>query len=427
MKKFYPFMAAALLAVPSASQAQSAETVRRAAATVKNVLMPDLAKAAARAADDGSVWRAGKSSVYEYDTDGWIKQYDHTFTYNAAGCMLTDEATAADGSGTLTTNTYDALLPSYTTLTTVSTRTDAASAWGTPSVTLRREVTHDSEGRITRVAEYDGAAGEYDQESIVMTMKYDSEGKACELSVTQYGDSDGSFSATLANIKWHDYDYESIFSLLNDTDGDDLGLTGEVAGKMTSADITLSMNGITLNGTFTGTYTDNGFQQTMTMKYMYMTVVSVQYDMTYTDEYGSCVSNSVTKSQEGNTYERQTITCNQQGDRTAALVESGSSSDKMSTREGYTYDYTYDNGRVAEVVTSEWEADGEPYTLMSKTVYSAYTDVAAGIGTATFKHAGGDAAVYTLGGCRVGTSTEKLGKGIYIVRQGSSTKKVTVK
>ncbi len=427
MKKIYPLIAAALLAMPSASQAQSTETVRRAAATVKRMLMPNLAKAAAKTATEGGVWRPGKSVVYEYGTDSWNKQYDHEFTYNAAGYILTDEATATNGSSTLTTNTYDSYLPSYVTLTTEITRADASSAWGEPTVTLRRDITHDSEGRITSVTEYDGSSDDANADDpTTLTVEYDSEGKACKLSMSQYDSDAGNSTITMSNIKWQDYNYEGLFSLFS-SDSEDFGITGNEAGKITSADLSVSTYGMTLSGTLTGNYTDEGYEQAFSLKYLVMSIMSVTYNVAYTDANGSCVATSVIKTQNGTDCERQTITADDHGNYTAMLFESGSSTDNLSTREGYTYDYTYDNGRIAEVVTSEWAGDGEPYTPMTKTVYSAYTDVAAGIGTATFKPADAATAVYTLDGCRVGTSTKNLGKGIYIVRQGSSAKKITVK
>ena len=80
MKKIYPLIAAVLIAMPSASQAQSAQTVQRAAAKVKHLLMPNVAKAAAKATTEGGVWRPGKAVVYEYNNSAWSKQYDQTFT-----------------------------------------------------------------------------------------------------------------------------------------------------------------------------------------------------------------------------------------------------------------------------------------------------------------------------------------------------------
>lgn len=424
MKKIYPLIAAVLIAMPSASQAQSAQTVQRAAAKVKHLLMPNVAKAAAKATTEGGVWRPGKAVVYEYNNSAWSKQYDQTFTYNTAGYILTDEKSYDNGSATLTTNTYDSLLPSYLTLTTESSRSSATEAWSEPTVTLRREVTHDSEGRITSVTEY---ADEDSDSPTTLTVKYDNDGKACELSMSQYDSDAGNSTITMSNIKWQDYNYDGLFSFFS-SDSEDFGLTGDEAGKITSADLSVSTYGMSLSGTLTGTYTDEGYNQTFSLTYYGMSIMSVKYDMAYTDANGSCVATSVIKTQgSGTTCERQTITMDDHGYCTALLIESGYSTDNLSTREGYTYDYTYDNGRIAEVVTNEWAADGEPYTPMIKTVYSAYADVAASIGTATFQHNDAATAVYTLDGCRVGTTTKNLTKGIYIVRQGTSAKKVTVK
>lgn len=427
MKKLISFMAAALIAAPSASQAQTAETVSQAAGIVKKMLLPDLAKAAAKKAAEGSVWRPGKSAVYEYASGNWNKQYDHAFTYNAAGYVLTDEATATDGSCTITTNTYDSYLPSYATSTTESTRTNASSAWGEPREIMRRETTHDSEGRITRVVAYNWDDDEEAlEEAGTMTLKYDSEGKASEIKMSQFSSDAGNINITVSNIKWYEYDYSTLFSIL-DSDGDDFGLTGNDAGKITSADITLTASNLSMNGTISGTYSDSSYQQTLSIKYMGYTVTSMQYDMAYTDANGSCVSTTVTKSQEGTSYERQTITCNNQGDCTATITKQGSSADDLSTLEGYTFDYTYADGHIAEVLTSEWAADDEPYSPLSKTVYSDYADVAAGINAATASPANAATTVYSIGGSRVGTTTDNMGKGIYIVRQGASAKKVVVK
>ena len=223
MKKIYPLIAAVLIAMPSASQAQSAQTVQRAAAKVKHLLMPNVAKAAAKATTEGGVWRPGKAVVYEYNNSAWSKQYDQTFTYNTAGYILTDEKSYDNGSATLTTNTYDSLLPSYLTLTTESSRSSATEAWSEPTVTLRREVTHDSEGRITSVTEY---ADEDSDSPTTLTVKYDNDGKACELSMSQYDSDAGNSTITMSNIKWQDYNYDGLFSFFS-SDSEAFGFTAE--------------------------------------------------------------------------------------------------------------------------------------------------------------------------------------------------------
>lgn len=392
------------------------------------------------------------------DTQEWEKSAEYTNTYNAEGLLsvqlvddgstitrteytydedqnitLMQSSVSEDGGSNFTPSekreqTYDDYVPF---LVIEKNRYEwDNNAWQTTGDAYKRTIKRDADKNVTSVVISVPYNGGYDDTKRITNtfdpntkkadtfkyeeLDYNDDYTALEWGVTQH----------LKNMSWHDTNGQLVSEY---SDWINYG------NELEEASVYFDDNGEEyLGGHIAVEYDDNGgYNETIDYSVLYpgMDVTS----LTYTDDNGSYVYETeyyeADEDAEGVTeddLQEHSQSIAQYDDHGNLVLETNSMLNEDGTEleitDGTKYDYTYDNTTDAEkeVVVSMFDYDSKEYLPFMKIVTDAYTDIT-GIHQATNKAETATTQIYNLQGIRTNSTASR---GVYIIRQGNTVKKV---
>lgn len=487
MKKF-TFLAILLLCTVGTTAQVSKKSIRTRLKTPKTVVTDKLSalqlqKAAfnkQKAASQQSVWKPGSETFYIYEEGEWLPVASSTMTYDKAGNpltvtmdedgmlmrstytydannMRTSETVETDESGsgeewiydTKTVQTYDPIVTDFVTSKMEYSWDDVESNWGPGNKqSQKRTVTRDAKGRVTslEITAYFSYTDSWDIVSRTDISYDEATGKAVTYAYRQADSLDPETGkiilgspTTYKNIEWENTDGQ----ILKDFDELVLG-----ANRFKKADI-YSGEGEEeeLLGSYEVVYTEGKADFVLTglsadgMEKEVRTYTTTDGNGSFTEE----IAYYMDEDEDGELTEEECVReslimqYDEQGNRTLEeyhAQETPDSEDEIigGSRTIYTYDET--TKAVKEAVEEEYfvEYDDESgdiisagYEPLGKIVYSDFTDVTVTSIQTAATEAGATKAIYNLQGIAVGTSTDNLPAGIYIVKKDNKTYKMIKK
>ena len=392
------------------------------------------------------------------DTQEWEKSAEYTNTYDANGRLtvqlmddgatitrteytynkdnnitLMQSSVSEDGGSTFTPSekreqTYDEFVPN---LVIEKKRFEwDNNAWITNGDAYKRTIKRDADNNVTSLVISVPYNGEYEDTKRI-TNTFDSDTKKADTFKYEELDYNDDHTALewevteqLKNMTWHKTNGQLVSEY-----GDWINYGNELE----EASVYFNEDGQEyLGGQIAVKYDDNGgFNETIDYSVLYpgKDVTS----LTYTDDNGSYVYENeyyeADKDAEGVTeddLQEHSKSVAQYDDHGNLVLEINSELNEDGTdleiTDGTKYDYTYDNTTDAEkeVVVSMFDYDSKEYLPFMKIVTDAYTDIT-GIHQATNKAETATTQIYNLQGIRTNSTASR---GVYIIRQGNTVKKV---
>lgn len=392
----------------------------QAQAPAAKVLMKAFAPSAApKAASDNAQKLPMHSYTWDYDGMTNTYRYESDYTYNANGTLATELQRHHDTPQKRITHTYDTEVTSMLTLTTEASYDASTKTWGQEQTTYRYDVKRNTEGQVVQMVSYETDDNGTLQPEIIIDVTYTSDGTPDVVAFT-YTDEDESGVGvfTISNITWTDADGQQMVDV-----GEMFSLIS--GGKQVkSATMELTSMGMTFSGPVNVTYDENGvISAKVELGYFGFTYVTLGFTQTTTDANGSFQLDSTCSGLGENIYSRLVVTYDERGNLTQRDEYEGTTADDLekTSSERTTYEYLeYIDQRCA--IYYSWDQTTDTYTPYLKVVYDQF---ATGIEKiATEATASPTTRVYSLDGQLVGTSTENLSSGLYIVRSGQTARKV---
>lgn len=383
-------------------------------------------KAAEKAARKASkqVNTPSLTTTFKYNDGTWDYSYETEYTYDAHQNVTQTVTKSGDTYVEKYSYTYDATSPTLLVAVDHQTWNATAGSWGEAEHQLINTVTRNDDGTIKSLhIVSNGYKNETSESTINATYGSDKTLTTVDYTTTE---DDETTTMTFKNIVWEqtdgDFDLTALF-------GDDLSPVMEGTNLIKSADVTLSADYVSIPGTFTTTYTDNGWKATMalTFSYGFYTLnMSAEYAKEYTDANGSYVY-TINSDNAGDTeYEKDVVTIDEHGSTVEYVIYYGGSASDASLYGASKAEVTYDDeGRPSTDIVYYYDKTSESYVPFAKTEYE-YSSADA-ISTVQNTTAAAQTGVYTLGGTLVSQSTDALPSGLYIVREGGKAYKMAVR
>lgn len=432
-----------------------------------------------RKADAGqavSLWKPTAEVFYIYEEGEWLPMASSTMTYDKAGNPLTviiDEdglltrttytydannmqicnVLESDESGSgeewiyeeKTENTYDPVVTDFMTSKMEYKWDDVESDWGPgDKQSQRKTVTRDAEGRVVSVerSAYFSYTDSWDVDSRIDITYDEATGKAVTYAYRQSEGFDPETGKIVLgaptvyrNIEWENTDGQ----ILEDFDGLLLGANRfkkadtywgededaelmehcEVVYQAGKKDFVLTVTSADGMEKMVNTYTVTDENGSFVEEHAYYMDENEDGDLTEDecireslvmkyDKYGNCTLEEY-RGQETPDGELEMIS----GTRTLYTYDEATNAVEEALQEEYMVEYDDESG---EVISGQYEP-------MMKITYSDFADVTA-VRSVTTADAGRAVTVYNLQGVAVGTSTDSLPAGIYLVKKGTAAYKV---
>lgn len=382
-------------------------------------------------------WMEDATYTYEYDTDGrkvsqivddGFGQTKSEYEYNADG-METCETTssAEEGNDFVYTNKlshgYDKVVKDFV-VNSVESVWDGG-LWNMVGMgrTWKKDVSRDVKGNVEGMSTKTYFQDKF-EELMKTTITYGVDGNPAtwkyeELAYDGVNEPAMEEYYTLKNMVWENTDGQVLASTIDEF------YTG--ANRLRSAEVVEPGYGTT--GTIAAEYKADG-----SYSYLFYYTGSFEadgYSKSYVDENGSYVEESnyyVDMDADGMVTEdekvggmRMEVKFDGHGNVVSeALYEDGEIMDGMKYEYTYSPDYDY----PTEQVYYMWNPELSQYEPFIKIVSTGFTDVTTSISEVETSRGEGATAVYNTQGVKVGTSTDVLPKGLYIVKSGGKTKKM---
>lgn len=354
------------------------------------------------------------SITYDYDGTNNSYLYESDYTYNADGTLATEVQREQKTLRNRISHTYDPVATSFLTLTTQAAYDATTQTWGDEQTTYRYDITRNADGQITKMVEYDTDEEELTAD-VTIDITYLSDGTPDVMTVTMVDDLMGDVELTLSGITWTETtgqiaDVGTVFSLISG---------GKQVEKATMG---LTLMGLPLSGPLSLTYAGDGsISGGVSLAYFGTTYMSFTLNQTLTDAYGSYQLDVAASSMGEKSYSRTQVTIDDHGNTTQSDEFEGTTADDLEKIDSEKTEYSYvEFSGVTTVINYMWDEDTDTHTPYQKVIYDEF---ATGIQSATSPTASAPR-VYSLGGTLLGTSTDALPAGTYIVRQGDHAVKV---
>lgn len=408
-------------------------------AVVKNLSMPakqDLKTTGMNL----STTKESKTTTYSYLNNNWKELNKSKFEYDKNGFTTATE-TSTYGQKKRTVNEYDDKLYGFVTKTTVYTWDNSISEWGNPTTTYSAELTRNSKGQVTKetIYTYNNDSESLEKE-IELDFKYGWNGKLNTISTFIEEEDNVTIPISVSNIKWYKYDEDRLFTLL--TSNDESTLLTDQYNMIESADISMTINNISVKGKLKGTYSEKQSKVSFSIPFLTQTIMSLEVTKSITDEYGSYeLTISATTMGEEATATKITATNNEYGD-CIRLESSGSENinDNVNDESGidinqivtkdYEY-YTVAENKVLKksVTTNLYDKKRQEFIPTTKVTYDEYIDYVSGTTNirGTYRLDDANNAVYSINGTFTGKSFDNIPKGFYIVKKQGKTVKIMKK
>lgn len=386
---------------------------------------------------DGAEWMEDASYTYRYDSKGnvlsqivddGVSKTKSVYEYNADGMETKELTMVDDGAGGFANSgkleqKYDKVVKDFV----VSSFEYAwnSTDWNMVDMgrTWERSVGRNDQGNVTGVTTNTYHAGMF-EELMKTSVTYGPDGKADtwrydELVYDGVNDPAMEEFYTLRNMEWENTDGQVVIMDLNDF------YTGN--NRLKSAIVVEP--GEVQAGNILADYKDNG-------DYSYMfyyngTFDGDGYSKTFIDGNGSYEEESayyfdanldglMTEDEKQSGMTAKVVFDDHGNVVSETIFEDGEMVDGMKYEYTYAPEYDY----PTEQVYYGWNPDLMDYEPFIKIVSTDFTDVTTSISEVETSRGEDATAVYNTQGVKVGTSTDALPKGLYIVKSGGKTKKM---
>lgn len=402
----------------------------------------------AKRANEAAIWKPQHDIQYSYD-EGWDKDAENNYTYNAQGLVLT-QVLDAGGDFTKLENTYNSKgqithqimsisedgktyetyserVQEYDEQTGYTTKYESKVSDGEGGTTTGRgsnytTIERNGDGNITKLTKYTMSGGEY-AESERMEIEYANGGNA-PTTITCYGydedDATYGITETYTDMTWTKSDGQLTstdpLDLISETNqlksctipGDDITLKFNVDAKDNGAfTIRVTYDGYPASVIYAEEkleFTDNNGSYRYGMYiYNYNQVVSASYIEEKFDDHGNSILQEEWETSEENMYAENSNTG-------AVLVE------------GIKHEYKYDgpHGEMTEDIESDYDSDEDAYLPYMKVTYDSFVDATVTAIKGINDNANEPATFFNLQGMKVNGNA----KGLYIMKQGNKTVKI---
>lgn len=432
--------------------------------------------------DNGATWTKSSDFAFSYDNKGNLLSRKETSTVSG-GINLTEYTYDAQGHNTSSKWTINNTPYSYSEFLYDDpilkdlymgylsySYDEATKKWINPKEQNRLSFTRNSQNNITEVSKTSISSSEGIIARDMLSNTYDKSGTKITSMITKFcssykGETETSYGYQALDLVWHktngqvyDFDKVCFTSLELEEDTDNLLKSGSI--------YTLASDGTRRYNicTFQTTYDGKGGYVRETERYFKVlerTKKTVSDDGTehYINESyedynsdGTYSSNEIVQKREtviktingrrlqdwfkswnynedGTEKSRYKLTSTHDEHGNNTIYEDFWSYDQGKTwviaRQGerYTYEYDEATGEMLSALTERYNTETQQYEKRSKYVYSQIEDVATAIDQPSADNGEAPTAVYNLQGVYMGTTTNQLPAGIYIIKQGGKTYK----
>lgn len=356
------------------------------------------------------------STTYDYDGTNNFYLYESDYTYNADGTLATEVQRKQKTPQTRISYTYDPVATAFLTLSTEAAYDAATQTWGDEQTTFRYDITRNAAGQITKMVEYDTDGDEPTAEATI-DITYKTDGTPNTLTIIEEDDLMGELELTLSDITWCETGGNQIAEM-----GDIFSLIS--GGKqLEKATLNLPLQGLPLSGPLTVTYADNGdITANASLAFYGTTYMTFTIMQTQTDTYGSYQLDVATDIMNQKSYSRNKVTIDDHGNSTLNEEYEGTTADDLEKTSSEKTEYSYaDFMSVTTVISYSWDDNSDTYSPYEKVVYDEFTT---DIQTTAYPTSEASTHVYSLDGTLLGSTTDNLPAGLYIVRHGNHTVKL---
>lgn len=408
----------ALLCLSTMAVSAQHKVEQKAVNTVARLLTGQGLNHAAKANAAGTKQLPKHSITYDYDGMNNKYMYDTDYTYNATGTVATETWHEGDNLIDFVTNTYDPVFTEFLTLTTETSYDDETQTWADPQTTYRFDITRNADGQIIQMVDFDCDGSDGPEADATISISYGSDGLPTTMTITQSNDLTNEVEITLSDLEWTEASGQQMAEM-----GDLIALIS--GGKqLKSGTMSLTIMGLPLSGPLTVSYDESGnITANAELGYLGSPFLTYSIMQTIADEYGSYQLDVAVNGMNMNQYSRTTVTLDEYGNTLLEEEFEGETADDLEQQSGDKYEYTYRdyNGTIHTIIQYDWNSGEDTYSPNIKTVYE---DFVSGIESVTEAISGASNRVYSANGVVVGQSTENLPSGLYIVREGNTTRKV---
>lgn len=384
------------------------------------------AKVLMKALAPTSVKKAATSNAQKVPTHSWTWDYDgmrntyryeSDYTYNANGTVATELQRHHETPQKRITHTYDAVATQLPTLTTEASYDESAQTWSEEQTTYRYDVKRNDAGQVVQMVSYEEKDNWTLEPETTVDITYTADGQPDVVTLTTDYDLSSEIVVTFSDITWTSDDSQQMAEL-----GDMFSLIS--GGKQVeSATMGLSMMGLPLSGPLTVTYAESGdITANANLGYMGTTILSIDITQTTTDAYGSYQLDASISGMGQNGYSRTVVTIDDHGNVTQTDEYDGTTADDLEKTDSERTEYFYlEYVDQRAIVYYSWDETTDTYTPYLKVVYDEFTT---SIQTTPEAVSGASKRIYSANGVVVGQSEENLPSGLYIVREGSTSRKL---
>lgn len=423
------FLSAMFISAPAASIAQTkvpqAAVIKKTAKAVAKVFNPKRDSKVLKSEIAGKKYLPKTVKQYIYDNNTLEYLTTKTYTYDQYGNVQTFKREDASGMIQIVKNTYDTDETSFMTSQTQELYDNPGTTYPDHIYMNKRiDVTRNQKGQVTEFTSYEpnDSYNGLEMESVT-TIEYGNDDKANKISITEY-DEDGAIIITFTDIVWETYNGKLLSTLEDEMDN----IVLSADNLIKSASMSMKSNGVELKGNVTSTYTDTERTLNISMIYSGMTIGNITYYYKSLDNNGSYLKKlSSSLMGEDSDVELYKYVYNEKKDLIEETNSEGSSDNdlQIDSSDQYEYSYNESTGLADYAIVKEYNSDSKKYEQKYKLEYCEYNEIATGINKVLTNTKDGNTAVYNTQGMQVGSSTDNLPNGIYIIKQDGKTFKIT--